>query len=228
MGTHTQSALSLGLVVSIGFVLMVSLVISAALSALGKWWGGAFGDFEWLLQAANFLVSLGVTTLMFALMFKILPRAKIAWRDVWVGAFSTALLFTIGKFLVGLYLGKSDVVAGFGAAGSLAVLLLWVYYSAQIFLLGAEFTWVYAHRYGSRQGQDRPTTAKEAALATRHEPRALSTARRVTEPPAEPQAPVDLATAVGATRDAIAIARRYPKAVLGGAALLAAWWLTNR
>lgn len=105
-------------------------------------------------------------TTLFALMYKILPRVKIGWHDVWIGSFATALLFTIGKFLIGLYLGKSDVVSSFGAAGSLAVLLAWVYYSAQIFLLGAEFTWVYAHRYGSRKGQDRPATAKESVATT--------------------------------------------------------------
>jgi membrane protein len=159
--------LSLGLVVSIGFVMLVSLVVSAALAALGKWWGGAFDNLEWVLQVLNFVVSLGVITVLFALMYKILPRVKIGWHDVWIGAAATALLFTIGKLLVGLYIGKSSVVSSFGAAGSLAVLLVWVYYSAQIFLLGAEFTWVYAHRYGSRQGKDRPATAKETAATTR-------------------------------------------------------------
>ena len=161
--------LSLGLVVSIGFLMLVSLVLSAALAALGKWWGGLFGDVEWLFHMLDFVVSLGVITVMFALMYKILPRVKIGWRDVWIGAVVTALLFAIGKFLVGLYLGKSGVGSSFGAAGSLAVLLVWVYYSAQIFLLGAEFTWVYAHRFGSRQRQDKPATAKES-VATTDEP----------------------------------------------------------
>src|SRR4029453_10332550 len=159
--------LSLGLVVSIGFVMLVALVVSAALAALGKWWGGAFENFEWVLHILNFVVSLAVTAVLFALMYKILPRVKIGWHDVWIGSAATALLFTLGKFLVGLYIGKSSVVSSFGAAGSLAVLLVWVYYSAQIFLLGAEFTWVYAHRYGSRQGKDRPATAKETAATTR-------------------------------------------------------------
>jgi len=160
--------LSLGMVVSIGFLLMVSLVVSASLAALGTLWGGFFDDFEWLLQIINFVVSLAVITALFALMYKILPRVKIAWHDVLVGSLVTAILFTIGKLLVGLYLGKSSVVSGFGAAGSLAVLLLWVYYSAQIFLFGAEFTWVYAHELGSRVGQDQPPTAKEQA-ATAHD-----------------------------------------------------------
>ena len=154
--------LSLGLVISIGFLMLVSLVVSAGLAALGEWWGGAFESVKWLLQILNFAVSFIVITVMFALMYKILPRVKIGWRDVWIGAAVTALLFTIGKFLVGLYLGRAGVASSFGAAGSLAVLLAWVYYSAQIFLLGAEFTWVYAHRAGSRQGQDKPKTAKDS------------------------------------------------------------------
>lgn len=148
--------LSFGLVVSIGFLLLVSLVVSAALAAFGEWWSGAFEGFAWLLQALNFLLSFAVVTVMFALMYKILPRVHIGWRDVWIGAGVTALLFTIGKLLIGLYIGRSTVASSFGAAGSLAVLLLWMYYSAQIFLLGAEFTWVYAHRFGSRVGQDLP------------------------------------------------------------------------
>lgn len=161
--------LSLGMVVSIGFLLMVSLVVSASLAALGTLWGGFFDDFQWLLQLVNFVVSLAVIAALFALMYKILPRVKIAWHDVLVGSLVTAVLFTIGKLLVGLYLGKSSVVSGFGAAGSLAVLLLWVYYSAQIFLFGAEFTWVYAHELGSRVGQDQPPTAKEQAATAQDE-----------------------------------------------------------
>jgi len=164
-GLLRSRVLSLGLVVSIGFLLLVSLVVSSALAALGEWWGGAFESFKWLLEILNFVVSLVVITALFALMYKILPRVKIGWRDVWIGAGVTALLFTIGKFLVGMYLGRAGVASSFGAAGSLAVLLVWVYYSAQIFLLGAEFTWVYAHRVGSRQGLDKPETAK-ASIAT--------------------------------------------------------------
>jgi membrane protein len=142
--------LSLGMVLGIGFLLLVSLVLSAVLSALGKWWGGLFGGWEVLLQLINFVVSFAIITGLFAMIYKILPRVKIDWHDVWIGAAVTALLFTIGKFAIGLYLGKSAVASGFGAAGSFVVLLIWVYYSAQIFLLGAEFTWVYAHQHGSR------------------------------------------------------------------------------
>jgi membrane protein len=175
-GMVRSRLLSLGLVVSIGFVLMVSLVVSAALVALGTWWGDVFGELGWLLQLVNFVVSLAVITVGFALMYKILPRVRISWQDVWIGAFVTAVLFVIGKTLVGLYLGKSGIASAFGAAGSLAVLLVWVYYSAQIFLLGAEFTGVYAHRFGSRRSEQRPATAKEqaagSAKASQERPRA--------------------------------------------------------
>lgn len=138
--------LSFGLILGLGFMMIVSLVLSAALAALGTWFSGLLGGWELILQAINFVVSFGVVTVIFAAIYKFMPHAKIAWPNVWVGAIVTALLFTVGKFLIGLYIGKSGVASGFGAAGSFAVLLVWVYYSAQIFLLGAEFTWVYSHR----------------------------------------------------------------------------------
>jgi len=97
-----------------------------------------------------------VTALLFAMMYKLLPREHVGWRDVWVGALVTAGLFTLGKFLIGLYIGKAGIADAYGAAGSLVVLLVWVYYSAQIFLLGAEFTWVYAYTLGSRAGAPMP------------------------------------------------------------------------
>ncbi|MBC7957103.1 MAG: YihY/virulence factor BrkB family protein [Cytophagales bacterium] len=153
--------LSFGMILGIGFLLMVSLVMSAALSALGRWWSPLFGGWELLAQGVNLVVSFALITVIFAMIYKIMPRVRVAWRDVWVGAAVTALLFSIGKSLIGLYIGRSGVTSGFGAAGSLAVLLLWVYYSAQIFLLGAEFTWVYAHHCGSRQGELRPGAATE-------------------------------------------------------------------
>jgi len=136
--------LSLGMVLAIGFLLLVSLIISAALAAWGKYWSGLFFGIEALLHAANFVVSLLVITVLFALMYKILPSVKIAWRHVWLGAGVTALLFALGKFLIGLYIGKSSIASSYGAAGALVVLLVWVYFSAQIFLLGAEFTRAYA------------------------------------------------------------------------------------
>jgi membrane protein len=153
VGLIRSRVLSFGLIVSIGFLLLVSLVVSAALAALGKWWGPMFGAWETVLQIVNLVVSFGFVTVLFALIYRILPRVRVAWDDVWMGAAVTAVLFTVGKFGIGLYLGKAGVTSGFGAAGSIVVLLVWVYYSAQIFLLGAEFTWVYAHDHGSKVGE---------------------------------------------------------------------------
>jgi membrane protein len=145
--------LSFGAVLGLGFLLLVSLLVSAAIAAFGKWSYGFFEGREAYLHTLNFSISFAITTLLFALIYKLMPRARITWRDVWVGAAVTSLLFEVGKFLIGLYLGKSSVASAFGAAGSLVVLLVWVYFSAQIFLLGAEFTWVYAHEYGSKRAQ---------------------------------------------------------------------------
>ncbi|MEO8857394.1 MAG: YihY/virulence factor BrkB family protein [Burkholderiaceae bacterium] len=144
--------LSFGMIMAIGFLLIVSLVSSAGLAAMGRWWDGALGG-GWVVLALtiNTAIDFLLAAVLFALIYKIMPRVHVQWRDVWIGAIFTALLFTIGKFLIGLYLGRSGVTSGFGAAGSLVVVLLWVYYSAQIFLLGAEFTWVYANAFGSRR-----------------------------------------------------------------------------
>jgi membrane protein len=144
--------LTFGMVLGLAFVVTVSLVLSAALAALGKWWGPMFGQWEAVAHIFDLLVSFGVLTAVFAAIYKLMPRASIKWRDVWVGAVVTAVLFAIGKFLIGLYLGKSNIGSSFGAFGSLVIVMVWIYYSAQIFLLGAEFTWVYAHEAGSRRG----------------------------------------------------------------------------
>lgn len=151
--------LSFGLVLGLGFLLLVSLVVSAAIAAFGRWSYGFFAGREAYLHTLNFGISFAITTLLFAMIFKFMPRARIAWRDVWVGAGVTALLFEIGKLLIGLYLGTTSVASGFGAAGSLVVLLVWVYYSAQVFLLGAEFTWAYSLTFGSRRHQPVPMAA---------------------------------------------------------------------
>ncbi|HEX4234361.1 MAG TPA: YihY/virulence factor BrkB family protein [Caldimonas sp.] len=143
--------LSFGMILGIGFLLIVSLVASAAIAAFGKRYANAFGGWALLAEALNFAISLVVITVLFAMIYKILPRVRIGWRDVWTGAAVTALLFVIGKSMIGLYLGHSGVASGFGAAGSLIVLIVWTYYSAQVFLLGAEFTHVYAHVRGSRR-----------------------------------------------------------------------------
>lgn len=151
--------LSFTMVLTIGFLLLISLLVHAALAAFGKFMGGLFPGTEALLHVINFVISFGVITLLFAMMFKMLPDVKIPWRHVWIGAGITALLFTIGKFLIGLYLGKSGIASPYGAAGSLIVMLVWVYYSAQIFLFGAEFTHAYATRYGSKAKFDRKAAA---------------------------------------------------------------------
>ena len=135
---------SFGLVVSIGFVLLVSLLVSAALSALSTRIQNSALSGPVLLQVINLVVSLAVMTLLFGLIYRFLPDVRLKWRDVWTGAFVTSVLFSIGKFLIGLYLGQSSVASSYGAAGSIVVLLVWVYYSAQIILLGAEFTRVHA------------------------------------------------------------------------------------
>ena len=151
--------LSFGMVLCVGFLLIVSLVASAALAALGKWWAAAFGGFVVLAEVVNLLLGFALIATGFALIYKILPRVRIQWRDVWIGAGVTGLLFTLGKFLIGFYLGRATFASGFGAAASLAVLLVWMYYSAQIFLLGAEFTWVYAHTFGSMKDARRPAAS---------------------------------------------------------------------
>lgn len=152
-GFLRSQLLSLGMILCIGFLLMVSLVASAVLAAMSKRWGPMFAGWELLGNAINFSLDFAMTSTGFALIYKIMPRVRIRWLDVWIGAAVTALLFTIGKLLIGLFIGKSGVSSVFGAAASLAVVLIWVYYSAQIFLMGAEFTWVYAHTFGSLKEQ---------------------------------------------------------------------------
>ncbi len=156
--------LSFGMILAAGFLLIVTLVVSAAVVALGKWWSPWLRGWAVLAEGANFVVSFALVTVTFALIYKIMPRVRVQWRDVWVGAAVTAMLFAIGKLLIGLYIGTSSFASAFGAAGSLAVLLIWMYYSAQIFLLGAEFTWVYAHVYGSRR--EAPVPARAPVVPT--------------------------------------------------------------
>jgi membrane protein len=141
--------LSLGMILGIGFLLMVSLVASAALAALGRWWAPVLAGAGGLGPAVDFVFSLALVTLAFAMIYKWMPRVRLRWHDVWIGAAVTALLFTLGKQLIGTYLGRSGIASGFGAAASLVAMVLWVYYSAQIFLLGVEFTWIWARRHGS-------------------------------------------------------------------------------
>ena len=151
--------LSLGFILGLGFLLLVSLVSSAGLAAVGSWASGLLPGWETLLYVINIVFSIGIATVLFAMIFKVMPQVKVGWRDVWTGAFVTAVLFEVGKWLISLYIGKSSVTSSFAAAGSLVVLLVWVYYSAQIFLLGAEFTWVYANEHGSLAGDRKASAA---------------------------------------------------------------------
>ncbi len=141
---------SFGLVVAIGFLLMVSLAVTAALAALSAWLTRISPSLPTAWSGVNMLVSVVVTTVLFALLYKFLPDVRLRWRDVTMGAFVTAVLFTIGQQLIGLYLGQSSVASSYGAAGSVMILLLWVYYSCQILLFGAEFTRVYADYQGRK------------------------------------------------------------------------------
>jgi len=155
---------SLAGVLSLGFLLLISLLLTAALSTAGKYVAPYLPEAS--LQIAGFLVSFAVISLLFAMMFKWLPDTPIAWRDVWLGAILTAALFEVGKFLIGLYIGKQGLESTYGAAASIVVVLIWVYYSAQLVLMGAEFTNVYARRYGSQKNvastDRRPAQGKSA------------------------------------------------------------------
>ncbi len=142
--------LSFGMVLGVGFLLLVSLIASALLAAFAGWLEARIGGLQIVLPILDMIASFAISVLLFAMIYKYVPRETIAWRDVWVGAAVTAFLFAVGKSLIGLYLGRSSFSGAYGAAGSLVVLLLWVYYSAQIFLLGAEFTRVFTYSRGSR------------------------------------------------------------------------------
>ncbi|GKS93540.1 YihY/virulence factor BrkB family protein [Acidovorax sp. SUPP2825] len=141
--------LSFGLILGLAFLLMASLTVSAAVAAAGTWLGALMPGWELMLMGINTLLSMSISCVLFAMIFKFMPSVPIAWRDVWVGAAVTAVLFEVGKVLIGLYVGKAGLSSTYAAAGAIAVVLIWVYYAAQIFLLGAEFTKVYAAEHGS-------------------------------------------------------------------------------
>jgi len=143
--------LSFGMILSLGFLLVVSLMASAALALLGRWGATVFQGWYAIAATGNAVGGFVLVATMFALIYKVMPRARVQWKDVWIGAIFTALLFSLGRTLIGWYVLRSGVASAFGAAGSLVVILLWIYYSAQIFLIGAEFTWVYANTFGSRR-----------------------------------------------------------------------------
>jgi membrane protein len=197
LGVIGKRFASFGMVLVIAFLLLVSLVLSAALSALGAWAGGLLPDSPWLLRAGHLVITLGVVTALFALIFKILPDVRIRWGDVWMGAFVTALLFTAGRYLIGLYLGRSAVGSTFGAAGSLVIILLWVYYSSLILFFGSEFTQVYATRRGSRAVPDEDAEAVTKPLPIEGRPSLTPTAAKGAIPEGgfhAPGAPVGIAS----------------------------------
>jgi membrane protein len=156
--------LSLAGVLAVGFLLLVSMLMTAALSAVGKYIAPYLP--EGALQIAGSAASFAVIALLFAMMFKWLPDTRVEWRDVWLGAILTAALFELGKFAIGFYIGKQGLESTYGAAASIVIVLIWVYYSAQLVLLGAEFTRVYACRYGSRRGQAASLGARPPTLRT--------------------------------------------------------------
>jgi membrane protein len=145
--------LSFGMILAVGFLLVVSLLASAILGAISRRWESAFGAWQSFIDAGNAAGGFLLVAVMFALIYKVMPRVRVAWGDVWLGALLAALLFTLGKVLIGAYIGRSGLTSAYGAAGSLVVVLLWVYFSAQILLVGAEFTHAYAGIFGARRGR---------------------------------------------------------------------------
>ena len=154
MGFIKQRFLSMAMVMGVGFLLLVSLLFDTALSAMGGWVNARIPGGESVLHLVGMVISFALVTVLFAMMFRYLPDTRVEWRDVWFGATFTSLLFVLGKFALGLYLGKGAVGSAYGAAGSLVILLVWVYWSAQILFFGAEFTQVYARAHGSHRHSD--------------------------------------------------------------------------
>jgi len=154
-GMLLQRLLAFGMIIAIGFLLLVSLVLSAVVAALHDYLEAHVPVLAAVLPSLNFALSFVVVTGLFAIIYKVLPDVRLAWRDVWLGAVVTALLFTVGKSVIGFYLGHAGTTSVYGAAGSLVLVLLWIYYSAQILFFGAEFTEVYSRRYGSRPDRER-------------------------------------------------------------------------
>ncbi|MEO7242498.1 MAG: YihY/virulence factor BrkB family protein [Variovorax sp.] len=236
--TLRARVLSFGLILGLAFLLMVSLVLSAGIAAAGSWATGMLPGYEVLLQVVNIGVSLVISTLLFAMIFKYMTTADLRWADVWIGAAVTALLFEIGKFAISFYLGKSGVNESFAAAGSLVVLLAWVYYAAQIFLLGAEFTKVYANYRGSNAGA-KAVAATEAKASlekagTDADPQAIAAGVNLDkQPQADRAGDVPDYAGLGATERAqreidkrvqAAASRLLPQlAVLAATTLLSTW-----
>jgi membrane protein len=199
-GAMRDRLLSFAMVLVLGFLLLVSLAVSAGLAAVHGFSVGLWPGAKVLLEVLNAAFSFGVVTVLFAAIFKLLPDTKIDWRDVWAGAATTAALFTVGKTLIGLYLGKSSIASAYGAAASLAIILAWVYYAAQILFFGAELTQVYARRHGSRREIRSASPAVEPAAAG---PRLVPRPPAVKPPSRDTHEPTD--TLDRASRRAMAV-----------------------
>ena len=231
-GLLRARVLSFGMILGVGFLMIVSLALSAGLTALGDWWGPYFKGWANVLQVINFVVSFAVVTAMFGMVYKLMPSVPIRWRDVWVGALVTAFLFTLGKYLIGLYIGKAGVASGFGAAGSLIVIIVWVYYSTQIFLLGAEFTHVFAERAGSHAAEPKRVAAENPTQTRDSVPAGARPAAYLRRGRSEP-APAPVGASLDVIRDferasKLAYRNRKPPtfktlAVRAGVALASGW-----
>jgi membrane protein len=225
LATVKQRFFSFAMVAGVGFLLLVSMLVSTALGAVGRFFGGDDPTLIW--SVINFVISFGVTTLLFALVFKVVPDVKIQWSDVWIGAAATALLFTIGKAALGWYLGRQSTTSAYGAAGSFVALLLWVYYTAQIVFLGAEFTQVYAKTYGSKiQPAENAVPLTEEARAQQGMPHkeTLEEAAELKERQVSGEdASATPAPSYAAERDSIAVEQRPVKPA--GAGAVAAFFL---
>jgi membrane protein len=191
-----KRAMSLGMILAIAFLVLVSLALSAALSAFGDALGARLPGISGpLLLGLNFVISLTVITTLFASMFKVLPDAEVSWHDVWVGAIATSVLFVIGKFAIGFYLGRSEPGSAFGAAGSLAVILLWVYYAGMILLFGAEFTQSWAEARGKgiqpENGAARVKEKKEIQRGPREQRKAAVESAKEGEPAPPPKETIE-------------------------------------
>ena len=163
-GFLKQRSYAIAIILGAGFLLLVSLVVSAGLAGVSKFVGGILPFPAWLAEVVNVLISILVITGIFAVIFKFLPSVRVLWRDVWVGAIFTAVLFTLGKTLIGIYLGRASIGSSYGAAGSLVLILVWIYYSAQIFFMGAEFTRVYTTEHGSHRKENTAESQSPAPL----------------------------------------------------------------
>jgi membrane protein len=171
LGVLRERLLSFAVVLAFGFLLLVSLAVNAMVMVMGQYFAYWLKTPEWLLQTSNYVITFLVITILFAAMFRFLPDIEVTWGDVALGALGTAVLFTVGKTLIGIYLGKASVGSTYGAAGSLVIMLVWVYYSAQIFFLGAEFTQAYANCFGSRpvERHERAVSVRETIAPPEHE-----------------------------------------------------------